>query len=268
MSYQMGDAPMGAYQTAQPTQAAQQRYPQLNQILRSQDGFERSIKYAGGADAAIGIVLTAALIALAYNVFSVFRSFAPNGLPVTLENFWMLFTSTTNENGDFSVMLWLMTYVPLIAIPLLVVLLVVKKVTAHGSVAKAFDKFNQGGFLTDLVPTGVMTQIGNNKMQFFVAGDPTIPSDWLTSAAQRIAARATTDPKAKETKEYIKALTKGVGVGGSLVPAAKCDPSLPAGMYLMAQMGAGDGRPQIAIPQKPDRARFNLYALKKETPIA
>jgi len=261
---------MGGYQPA-PSQApapaqAQDRYPQLNQILHTEEGFKRSIKFSGGADTALGVVLVIALIALAYNVLSAFRSFSLNGLTVTPQHFWWLFTSTTGPDGEFSPLAWAYVYVPLIAIPVIIVLLIVKRVTLSGSIAKVYHQFMEGGFIMDMVPTGVRWKVGNNNGQFFVAGPSTLPPDWLPAAAQRISGIANTDPKSKQTKEYIKGLAKAAPSVGSVGPASAGDPGLPQGMYLTLQVAA-DSRPRIAVPAKA-AGRFQLHALKKDVPVA
>jgi len=269
----MDGTPLGGYQPAQPAQPAQsapvqpqEHYPQLNQILHTEDGFRRSIKFTGGADAVLGFVLAVALIALAYNVLSTFQSFSLNNLTVTPQHFWWLFTSTTNTSGDFSPMLWAMIYVPLIAIPVIIIVLIVKRVTLAGSIAKVYDRFMQGGCIMDMLPTGVKWQVGNNKGQFYVAGPSSLPSDWLPAAAQRIAGIAANDPKSKQTKDYLKGLAKAAPTVSTVGPAGLGDPGLPQGIYL-SLLTAHDGRPRIAVPEKAT-GRFNLYALKKDVPIA
>jgi len=267
----MDGTPIGyaSAQRAQPTTAQpQDRYPQLNQILHSQEGFRRSIRFTGGADKVLSFVLAVALIALAYNVLTASQSFSRNHLTVTLQHFWWLFTSTTDTTNNFSPLLWAMVYVPLIAIPVLVIVLIVKRVTLAGSIAKVYDRFMQGGCVMDLLPTGVKWRIGNNQQgQFYVAGPSTLPSDWLPAAAQRIAAVAANDPKGKQTKEYLKGLAKAAGTVSTVAPASLGDPSLPQGIYLALLLGH-DGRPRIAVPDAKGTGRFNLHALKKDVPIA
>ena len=270
MSYSMDGTPIGGYQPAPRPQAAstqpQDHYPHLSQILHTEEGFRRSIRFTGGADAVLGVVLTVAVIALAYNVLSTFQSFSLNHLTVTPSHFWRLFTSTINTSGQFSPMLWAMIYVPLIAIPVVIILLIVKRVTLAGSIAKVYDRFMQGGCIMDLLPTGIQWQVSNSKGQFYVAGPSTLPSDWLPAAAQRIAGIVANDPKGKPTKEYLKGLAKAAGTVSTVAPASLGDPGLPPGIYL-ALLLAHDGRPRIAVPEQAT-GRFNLYALKKDVPIA
>ena len=270
MSYSMDGTPIGyaSAQRAQPTTAQpQDRYPQLNQILHSQEGFRRSIRFTGGADRVLGIVLAIAFFALAYNVLTAFQSFSLNHLTVTPRHFWWLFTSTIDTTGNFSPLLWAMVYVPLIAIPVIVIVLIVKRVTLAGSIAKVYDRFMQGGCVMDLVPTGVNWKVGNNQGQFYVAGPSSLPSDWLPAAAHRIASVAANDPKGKPTKEYIKGLATAAGTVNTVGPASLGDPSLPQGVYLALLVGH-DGRPRIAVPDNKATGRFNLHALKKDVPIA
>jgi len=267
MSYSMGGAPIGGYQAAPaPASSPTDHYPQLNQILHTEEGFRRSIKFTGGADSVLGIVLGIAVLALAYNILSTIQSFAPDGLTVTPQHFWMLFTSTIDTTGQFSPLLWAMIYLPLIAIPVIIVLLIVKRLTLDGSIRKVYEKFMQGGCLMDMVATGVRWQVGNNKGQFYVAGPSTLPPDWLPAAAQRIAGVAANDPKGKPTKDYLKGLAKAAPTTGTLSPASLGDPGLPQGIYLALLVAAQNGRPRIAVPD--GTGRFNTYALKKEVPVA
>lgn len=266
MSYSINGTPYG-YQPAQP--AASQtpdRYPQLSQILHTEEGFRRSIQFSGGADAALAVVLAIAVIGLIYNVVSAAQSFSLNNLTVTPQHFWWLFTSTTGTNGEFSPLNWAYVYVPLIAVPVIIVLLIVKRVTLAGSITKVYHQFMEGGFIMDMVPTGVQLKTSNQRGQFFVAGPSTLPPDWLPAAAQRISGIANTDPKSKPTKEYIKGLAKAAPRVGVVAPASLGDSSLPQGMYLTLQLNA-DGRPRIAVPAK-TAGQIQLHALKKNVPIA
>jgi len=270
MSYALDGTPLGGYQPAQPAQntpsTPQERYPQLNQILHTEEGFKRSIKFTGAADSVLAIVLAVAIIALVYNVVSIFQSFAPDNLTVTPQNFWMLFTSTTDMSGNFSPVLWVMTYLPLIAIPVVIILLIVKRLTLDGSISKVYAQFRQGGFIIDLAPTGVRWNVGNTRCQFYAAGPSTLPPDWLPAAAQRIAGIAANDPKSKQTKDYIRGLAKAAPNLNTVSPASLGDPGLPQGIYLTL-MTTHDGRPHIAVPTSA-AGQLRMYALKKDVPIA
>jgi len=261
MSYPPNAAPVGGNSpTAAPQ--GQDRYPQLNSILRTEDGFKKSVKFIGGAQQALYLVLGVAVMFLVYNIITTFRSLPSGKLSYFFELFWVV----QGKNGQVDPMLWMMVYLPIIAIPIALILLIVMQTTKGTSEKKLFERFMRGGFLTDLVPTGVMVNANNQRGQIYVFGLPDVPSDWLTAAAQRIGALGT--PKGKEARAYTRALVKAVPLIGSVGSAVDVDQSFPPSILLTNQAVNPDERPRVALPLEKTPTKYQLYGLRKDAILA
>jgi len=270
MSYDTSGMFMGGTQPPSSTQQ-QSHYPQLNSILRTEDGFKHSIQYSGGADRAIGIVLGVALVALAWNLINTFQALSKAHAPIG-QYFWQVFFIVENTNGNVDPTLWCEVWLPIIAIPLLVILLVVRKATHGSTIMKLLDKYRQSGFLAELVTTGINVRVNNNMQgPACLIGPPNIPADWVTAAAQRMTAAVMSDPKSREAKAYLKAVSKAVtkNFGTGAVQAKLADPGLPDGIFITGQIHSTTNMPvRIAIPAGSDFTVLKLYQLKKGTPLA
>jgi len=234
----------------------------LNSILHTEEGFKKSVQSISGILQALLVVLLFAVIFLIRNIFTTVDSLPKN----PWATFWDLFWVTTGTSGKVDAGLWMMVYLPVIAIPIVLILLVAMQATKGTSEKKLFDRFMRGGFLVDLVPTGVITNANNQRGQIYVFGSPEVPTDWLTAAAQRIGALGT--PKSKEARAYTRELVKVVPLIGSVGLAASADQSFPQNIWLTTQAANPDGRPRVALPLEQNPAMLQLYVLKKDAPLA
>jgi len=270
MSYDMSGMPVGGVQAPSSTQQ-QSRYPQLDSILRTEEGFKNSIQYTGGTDSAISIVLVVAVLALVWNLIDTFKALSNAHVKVA-DYFWQVFFIVEGTSGKVDPVLWCEVWLPIIAIPVLVVLLVVRKATRGSSVTKILDKYRQAGFLAELVTTGINIRVNNNMQgPVCLIGPPNIQADLVTAAAQRMTACALSDPKSREAKDYLKAVSRVVtrGFGTHAYLAKTADPSLPDGIYVTGQgRGTVNVPVRIAIPAGSDFTSLRLYALKKTAPLA
>jgi len=92
------------YQTPAPSNQAT-NYPQLNSILRTEEGFQKSINYKGGADSALNIVLVIAALGIVYNLINTFQSLSKHNLPIG-PNFWAMYFEVHNTSGSISPYFW------------------------------------------------------------------------------------------------------------------------------------------------------------------
>jgi len=244
------------------------RYPQLESVLRTEEGFKSSIRYSGGADAALGIVLTLALLGLVYNLVTTFRSLSNNELPVG-DYFFQMFFETRGTSGSVDPTLWAMVWVPVIAVPIALILILVSRSTRGGAVAKVYDQYRQGGFIAELMPTGIPVTMGNNKGMLFLIAGPDVPADWATAAIQQLRVKANADPKSRETKDFKKKLNSAGAVGtvGQAERAIETDPTLPQGLFLTGQQN-NQAPVRIAVPVGNDNKRLKLWPLQKQVPLA
>ena len=269
MSYMMGGAPLGGYQPASAP-APQERYPQLNRILHSEDTFGRSIVFANGLDTLRVVFIFIAVIGFGYNLIAKLQSFGRSGLPWS--SFFQNFFDMHDANGYIDAGLVTSIYAFIIAIPICIILFIAKKLTVNSSITKLYDQFNHNGFVADLVPTGLIIPVGNTKGQVFVLGAPNVTPEWVQGAVQHMVAAVTNDPKSREAKAYFKALSKVAMAGGLTAGVAteanKADPSIPSGIFVTSQVKNADTRPRVAVPVGNDFTKLRLYPLKKNVPIA
>jgi len=265
---------MPSYQSPSMSQAAPSqntsRYPQLDSILRTEDGFARTIVYKGAATTALSIVLFVAVLAVVWNLVNTFQSLNDQGLPVG-QYFWRMFFEVRNTSGNVDPYFLITVWLPVIAIPVLLLLLVVRQLTKGGSIAKVYAQYRNGGFLAELVPTNINVYISNSSQgPVYVIGAPNIQPDWVTAAVQRLQAGALSDPKSKECKAYQKAISGAVARGFALlaVQANKADPGLPDGIFITAQARNLKSPVRIAIPAGNDFTTLKLYQLQKTAPLA
>jgi len=261
----MGQPPMGQPPMGQQTQ---QRYPQLSRVLQTEEGFARSVAYSGAAAKVIPSVLTVAILALVYNIVITVQSITHYG---TSWNYFIdVFFSVRSTNNTVDPWLVFWVYAPVVLIPVLIILLIVRKVTYHSSVARLRDDYMRGGFLADLLPTGVPVPMGNRRGVLYLIGAPNVAPESTQAAVQRIVGIATSDPKSRETKAYVGALAKlaAVGAGEQASQASQADPAIMPGIFLTAQITVVDGRPRVAVPIGNDFTKLRLYRLKKDAPVA
>jgi len=255
--------------SGQPASGSGSRYPQLESVLRTEEGFKSSIRYSGGADSALGFVLGIAIVGVVYNLISTFSTIDGASRLNVRDDFWWVFFTVRGEGGDFSLLIWAMVWLPVIAVPVMIILLIVSRMTRGGAIVKVFEKYRQSGFLAELMPTGVPCQLGNSKGTVFLIPAPSTPPDWTPAAIQHIRVRATTDPKSREAKEYVRTLSGTVagGSGAFAVLANKADPSLPEGIFITGQLN--NKQPvRIAVPTGDDFTRIRLWPLQNNVPLA
>ena len=253
-----------------PTSPSPQRYPQLYSILSTEEGFRRSIRYVGAADTALIIVLTIALLGLFYNIINTVQSLLHNG-DALVPNFIAMFFEVHNSKGSVDPWFVATVWAPVIAVPVLIILLVVRRLTRPSSIAKVFDSYRQSGFLAELVQTGIYIRVNNNAQgPVYLIGAPNIAPDWVAAAVAQMNSKALSEPKSRECKAYIKAVQKVVtrNFGVLAVDAARVDPSLPQGLFITAQHRALTAPARIAVPVGNDFTQLKLYQLQKDVSYA
>jgi len=210
-----------------------------------------------------------AVLALVYNLIYTFQSLSQNHLPVG-PFFWRMFFEVHGESGSISPYFLAMVWLPIIAIPIVVILLVVRKATRAGSVNKLYEQYLQAGFLAELQSTGIVVTISNNtRGPVCVFGAPNIAPDWVAAAVQRVNTGALADPKIRECKAYLGAVRKVVanGFDTHASQANKADPSLPDGIFITGQRNV-TSPVRVAVPVGNDFTRLRLIPLVKTAPMA
>jgi len=242
--------------------ASEGRYPQLEAVLRTEEGFKSSIRYSSVADSVLGVVILLALARLIYNLVATFSTLNAAGLSVR-GHFLEVFLDTQGK-GNMAVV-WL----PIIAVPVIVVLLIGSRLTRGGAITKVYDQYRQGGFVAELIPTGIPVVSNNTRGMLFLIASPRVPSDWVPAAIEQLRTKLNTDPTSRETKAYkfaVSSLTVP-GAGTQAGQVNKADPSLPEGIFVCSQQ-SNQGLVRIAVPIGDDHTRLKLWPLRKEVVLA
>lgn len=256
MSYQY------ANQNSHVPVAAGPRYPHLSQVLATADGFKRSIAYAGPLMRAAGTVLLIAVVLLMYNINSTVRSLRGSGY-----TFWQMFFTTNDYNG-MNPLYVLFVWGPLVLIPVLAVLMIIRQATLSSAIAQVHADYLRGGFVADLVPTGVRFSGRNQGGYLHLFGAPNVDPATVMGAAQRVTALST--EKGGQARQYKAAMAKLAKQkqGYQAIEAHTADPMLPAGVFIMAQYRTNTPRPVLAVPTGNDFTRLSIHQLKKSAPLS
>jgi len=239
-------------------------YPQLESALSTADGFKRSVRYASRADTVLMYALLLCVLGVFSNAMITFNSL--NGRPVR-DYFWPLFFEVRNRAGNIEPAYWAFAWLPIIAVPVILILLIVGRLTRGGSVLKVHNQYRQAGFVAQLVPTGIPVVSSNKNMLFLIAG-PDVPPDWVPAAIEKLRVKLNTDPTSSETKAFKFAVASATvpGAGTQAGQANKADPSLPEGLYICSQQN-NQSPVRIAVPAGKDPTRLKLWPLKKNVPL-
>ena len=270
MSYLMGEAPTGGgYQPAPAT--AQDKYPRLNRLLHSEEGFKRNIVEGGGAAAAILLLVVFAIGTFGYNCYMAVKAIRGAGYSVSLNKFIDMFIAGDDESkriAGLGLLVWLMLF----CVAAAVVLWVIRRVRLNATLTKLYDRFCQKGFLAELTPAGVTIDVGNKlQADLFVFGLPGVSSEWVVWAAQQLWIANTGNPPGRLSETQSKALLKLAhdAFGDDARQLNEADSSIPPGVFVIAElvvpelahMSAGEGLVRVAVPRD-DLTKVKLYTVK------
>jgi len=243
--------------------SASEGYPQLKSALGTEQGFKESIRYSSVVDSVLGVVLLLAAARLIYNLVATFSSLNVAGLPVR-GHFWQMFLETQGK-GVTGAVVWL----PILAVPVVIILLIGIRLTRGGAITKVYDQYRQGGFVAELIPTGIPVVSNNTRGMLFLITAPNVPPDWGQAAIEQLRRKLDTDPTSRETKAFKFALSSLTvpGAGTQAGQANKADPSLPAGIFICSQQ-SNQSLVRIAVPIGDDHTRLKLWPLKKGVALA
>ncbi len=255
--------PEGQQSTPPPNTTQQSsRYPNLNNLVRSEDGFKKSVAFSGGANAVLGVVLGVAALMLIRNIIATVRTLSEYDMDFS-RYFVRVFFSTEGVTGGVDPMLWAMVWLPIIAIPILIIVVIIKFATRNSSLTKLHQRFMAGGFLVDTATaTGLQLTVTGGTGQLFLFAQPGTDPAWVTAAAQQVATMAAQD------KQYLKTISKTTKSIGAAVPASLFDPSIPAGIWAVASSRDEVARPSLALPQSGKPQQLELLGLKKDVVIS
>jgi len=246
------------------------RYPQLSQFLRTEEGFKKSIRYAGSADSVVAALLMLAVLALFYNLAMTIRVITQ--YHIAWNQFLREFFVVKSSSGVVDPIIVFMVYAPIVAIPLIVVAWIVRRATTSSALSKLHSQFVQAGFVAELVPTHIVVTVSSRtRARLYVIGSPSVSPAWVTTAAEHMSVRASTNPKSLEARSYVKDLGKAVSktLTSGAVQARQADQTIPAGIFITGQSSFGaESSVRVAIPNPDDKTQLRLYRLKKVAPVA
>ncbi|MCL2470488.1 MAG: hypothetical protein FWF25_01935 [Propionibacteriaceae bacterium] len=246
------------------------RYPQLSQFLRTEEGFKKSIRYSGSADSTVAAILMIAVLALFYNLAITMRAIADNHLP--WNSFLREFFVVRGSSGEADPIIIFMVYAPIVAIPVIIVAWIIRRLTTSSALSKLYGQYIQGGFVAELVPTHIVVTVSSRtRARLYALGAPSVSPTWVTTAAEHMSVRASTNPKSSEARQYVKDLGQAVSktLSSGAVQARQADQTIPAGIFITGQPSTGaETAVRVAIPDPDDRTQLRLYRLKKSVSLA
>ena len=247
----------GGFSMGAGTPASASRYPQLEAVLGTEEGFRRSIRYTSGADTALVSVLALAVLGVFYNVMTALDSLDKQGLSVREYLLPMLF-AVRNTSGNIDPVFWATVWLPIIAVPVMLGLLIYSKATRGGAILKVYEQYRRAGFVAELMATGVSVNLNNSFGALCAFASPNVPPEWMPAAIQQLRSQSV------ETLSGAVAM----GFGKQAVQGKVVDPSLPEGIFITGQAKNNKSLVRIAVPIGDDYTRLKLWPLKKDVPLA
>jgi len=238
--------------------ASASRYPQLESVLGTEEGFRRSIRYTSGADTALLGVLLFAVFGVVYNVLSTLDTIDGSSRLTVRDDFWFMFFVVRGESGNISPIIWAMVWLPVIAVPVMLGLLIYSRATRGGAILKVYEQYRRAGFVAELMATGVSVNLNNSFGPLYALASPNVPPDWMPAAIQQLRGQS------------VDRLSGAVatGFGKQAVQGKVVDPSLPEGIFITGQAKNNKSTVRIAVPIGDDYTRLKLWPLQKDAPLA
>jgi len=125
-----------------------------------------------------------------------------------------------------------------------------------------FERFYEVGYLAELTPTNIKVSRKKGARRLYLFGSGAVSPDAVLAAMELLAARV------RESRAYIfrlSKLTRGPRPAGYAL--TRVDETLPAGVYVCANVGFSDpGWPRVAVPGD-DPTVVALYTLKRSVSV-
>ncbi|GAA3593026.1 hypothetical protein GCM10022198_16120 [Klugiella xanthotipulae] len=207
----------------------------VSHTLSTSEGFSRHVKPESALGKALAVVGFIALLLLMYNVFSTVSGALDSGLG---SRYWLpLFFSTLGENGNVNPILVAYVWGPVIALPIVLVLWVLRLATRRQLAEKVFAAYSQGGFLVKAL--GLPLAFNQGKVQLVpqiampAHADDIESAQWFVNLQQTLAAY-----DSRTAKPLLKSLTGTLKNVKTVVPASAVFADAPREALLMAAPAA------------------------------
>jgi hypothetical protein len=242
-------------------------YGRVRAKLQTVEGFGEAVSYHNASNRVINGVLTIFAAALGWNLVSTIRSLLQQS--INIRYFLDVFLSVQDARGGVNPWFVFIVWGPLVCIPVVIVVLIVRKATWKSSLEKGWQRYKATGFLAPCLPVGVV--IGNSKFQLAILASPLAPPPQVAAIANYLGELAR-DPKSPAAKEFNKRLVKARLLARTTVAAAAVDQTLPPGLFFTALAPAvlngadiRQRRPFVVIPG--DQSKAQIFTLKPNEPI-
>ena len=202
---------------------------QVNTDLSTADGFNRRVVVARPAiSVAKGLIALAAL-ALAYNLFSTFRSWADHpGL-----DFFRIFLSTGDDDPVSTIWFTFLIWAPIIVLPLALIFYIYARTTAQRVEHAAYLDYASNGYVVTQRPLGFAAMNGNAAVQVQLLSHPSVTPEAYEQAYSAITAHLASLDK-KTLKKTAASLGK---VASAPLPATQLVPTVPPQLLLSGPIG-------------------------------
>lgn len=202
---------------------------QVQTELSTADGFARRVVVARPAVTIAKALVAIAVLALAYNLFSTFRTWADHpGL-----DFFSIFLSTQGDNPVSSIWFTLLVWGPIVVLPLALIFWIYSRSTAQRVDSAAYLDFSSNGYVVSQRPLGFAAMNGNTAVQVQLLSHPAVTPEAYDQAYAAITAHlATLDKKAvKKTASSLGKISSGP------LPATQLLATVPPELLLSAPVG-------------------------------
>jgi len=253
------------------TQSSNQRYPVLDGVLHTQDGFKRFVTGGRSIDTVFWWVIIALAVAAVANGLATAGTMQSMHVPASAF-FRLLFDTTRDGSGSGMHALDLVLVgCFVVALALAVILEIVRKVMYGSTIQRMFDSFMRGGFVFEYVPTGWSWYLpgfrgGINSAYVQLFAHPSVPRANVEAFIQNMAAmQQQATPEAAAYMSAIQKLSKKAGSDHG-IQLRRVDASVSPGIYITWSMFPSPTGPSVAVPDGDDPAKMIVCDVRKQAP--
>jgi len=240
--------------TSEDYSSARARYPQLDDALRTREGFVTSVDARSDAYpfliviffVGVAAMIAALWLALPYK-------------PARLTWWQALLWFGPHGVGPDPTQI-VITWLGLALIVVGGVWAIARQVGRHGAANRLFDRYQRGGFLARLTATGIPVRRGRATVPLFAFASPDVPDDVAVAAIERLRASAS------DSLAYVirlGRLTRSFLARGRAL--SRMDDAMPDGVFVTSRPRVwSGGQLRVAVPVASDPTTVALFRLNRD----
>ncbi len=186
--------------------------PEVSAQLSNPQNFSRAVKAPSASTKALSTVGIIALALLVYNLVNTITSLNKNGL--SSKYFVDMFFTVESYSGSVNPILVLQVWGPILAIPLIVVLLIISLSTKDARARKVFEAYQSGGYIAvaNTLPLAVVSgRVSYTPLVLLSPlADANLSADWYINQVKHIEGLTSKEKKilAKDFGRQVKSAAK------------------------------------------------------------